>query len=224
MAKAKITLKYENLADLNKVIDTIAVSGKALRQEIHTTAIQAMLWAQIHGDVTALTRLVYAFGGAKEKNSFIRAESFKAWVQHFCPVRWVKAGTEGGGKRDGFRMNKGRAKDGSDFLIREANDMPFWMYEKEISKSDLVMDVAKWLTRLSSLAAQMEKAIDEGKVPDVQIPFVKTMAHNVVSLYKAEEKASMSALIVKPVGGEPEGDSEDAHVAEKPAPVTEKAA
>lgn len=182
--------KKETSKALNMRIDAIKTSTKSLQTEVHDCAVQALLWASLHGDVTALTRLVHAV-----KGTAIRRDSLVSWAKAFGPIRWAKNDTKAGGKQEGFKLNINRKPEM--WKIEEAQKTPFWARESEGSSSKVNLDFGKFLNRLDSLSNQIQKAIDEGKIPVEDIAKVQTLRSNVIALFNKESKASKPAPVAE---------------------------
>lgn len=183
-----MTVKFQYDADnkaatskaLNTRIDAIKSNTKNLQTEIHDCAVQALVWASMHGDVTSLTRLVYAV-----QNTAIRRDSLVSWVKAFAPIRWATTETKAGGKKEGFKLNAGRKPDM--WKLEGAQKTPFWKREAEGASSGAALDFTKFLNRLDSLANQIQKAIDDGKIPQNDIQKVKELRSNVIALFNKEK-------------------------------------
>ena len=129
-------------------IVSIAKRGAKLDADIHSTAVQTLLHAEAHGDVTLATKLV----GAMPKSG--RVKGLIVWYHENSPLRFVE-------KEAQFKLDKGdKAKP---FDIDAADAVPFYALDAAAEHTAKPFDldaVNGWLIALG-------KRIDKGVLADI---------------------------------------------------------
>lgn len=124
-------------------IEKVKTSGAELDTLIHTTAVQCMLHAKEHGDVTLAQRLMEAMPKAS------RALALKDWYHKFSPMRLEgKVG-----------ILKATQKGYNAFRVEEADAEPFWTEAEQPAKKPLTL--AAMLKIAQGLPKRLEDAAAE---------------------------------------------------------------
>jgi hypothetical protein len=164
-----------NGAEIDKRTKSLKTRGAKLDFDFHNLAVQCLLHAKKHGDVTKLTNLRMALPRQA------RVEAFNLWLCDHAPVAWKTSTTKTGAKTKGYRLNKDRTAD--DWKISAASDTPFWEYSKETKPT--AFDVTAAERRADSLVKAIVKARTEGELTDADIStIVKDLSNKVKSIPK----------------------------------------
>jgi hypothetical protein len=133
-----------NKQEIVAKIAGIKRSGKSLQANIVLVELAAMEHAKAHGDNTLLTRLVQALP---------QGVRVKALIQHIVdhtPYRFDD-------KTNTFVKPK---KTNKQFMIKEAEAVPFYEYTKETVSA---FDIDKAIQSALSLQSRYEKAVEKGQ-------------------------------------------------------------
>lgn len=150
--------------------------GKALNPKgptmtlLHDTAMQTLLHAQQHGDVTLCQRLFEAVGG---DTGSIRGGAMKAWMAAHAPITAIK------GK---WSMKKGWKA--TDFKIEEAGSKPFWEWAG--AEKATTITGASIFNVIKGLLKRVDNAVEKGTFKGDPVA-VKDALNNVVSFSAAAE-------------------------------------
>lgn len=133
---------------VSKMIASIAKRAAKLDVDIHIAAIQCMLHAQEHGDVTLIDRLVNSLGKSHRKLGLM------IWVTGFSPIAWNGDGKVG-------LLKEGVNKTFVPFNIEGADETPFWAYEPS---NEAIKAGPVTLEKLMAVINQMSKRIDKAEL------------------------------------------------------------
>ncbi len=136
---------------VSKMIASIAKRAAKLDVDIHIAAIQCMLHAQKHGDVTLMDSLVNSLGKSHRKLGLM------IWVTGFSPIAWNGDGKVG--------LLKAETKKFVAFDIEGADETPFWMYEpsnEATKQGPLSLEALQAI--INRMAKRIDKAELEGRI------------------------------------------------------------
>ena len=140
-----MTIDMKTAPQVKASIKTIATAGAKLQTSIHETAIQCLMHAKQHGDVTLLASLLDAMPRST------RREDFKTWVFAFAPIAISFD------KKQGKHVCKGvNITDEDNWKLEEAEATPFW--ELTVDKASQQFYTPEQLVKaLQSLASRAER-------------------------------------------------------------------
>ena len=145
---------------IQKMIGAVVKASDKLYPAIHETAVQCILHAQEHGDVTLLDTLISSL----DKGTY--RGGMKFWAEKFTPIRWNGDGKVGliGPKKSPTMYEKHLvANKGVAWNVDAAEANPFWTLDevKADQEKQPVKD-ERFLGAVAALIKSFEKARDEG--------------------------------------------------------------
>ena len=148
--------------DILKRINSIARRGAKMDRDIHETAVDCLVHARDHGDITLLSKLV----GAMPKSS--RRKALIAWANAHAPVNFQT-------KAELFKLKKQRSQ--SDWHVAEAEAVPFWEYTKEKAPAQYDLNKA-----VNGFIRSLKKAREQGNLNASRETIEQTVHESLVSL------------------------------------------
>lgn len=140
---------------INSQIDAIVKAGSKLQVMVHQAAVNCLIWANVHGDVTLMDRLVKASPTAIRKNAII------AWAVHFGPFTYDAERAKKDKDACAFNLDKKRK---GKALVKEACEVSPHDFEPE--KAYKPFDLVETLQRLSATAkARAKKGEKADNIP-----------------------------------------------------------
>jgi hypothetical protein len=136
--------KIMDIKTINKKIKSIAKRGKSLDKDIHETGVAIMQHAMAHHDYSAANRLVAALPKSGRTKAFIK------WFSDHTPYNWNDTDKV-------FTLPKNKDKR-RQFLISEAEAVPFWEYTVEKEPGEIDVD-----KMLANLFKRVETAKEQGR-------------------------------------------------------------
>jgi hypothetical protein len=133
-----------DIKTIDKKIKSIKTRGKNIDKDIHETGVAIMQHAMAHGDYSAANRLVDALPKSGRTKAFIK------WFSDHTPYNWNE-------QEKTFKLPKNKDKR-RQFMIAEAEAVPFWEYTVE--KEPEALDIDKII---ASLFKRVEKAKNDGR-------------------------------------------------------------
>lgn len=130
--------------DILKRITSIRNRGARMDRDIHETGVLCLEHARDHGDVTLATKLVDAMPKSSRRKALI------AWFTNHGPMRYSA-------KNEQFTLKKQRQP--SDFLVDEANTVPFWEFTKERTPAKYDLEKA-----INGFVRSLRKAREQGNL------------------------------------------------------------
>lgn len=142
-------------AALNKAIDSIESRGKKLQDDMHVAALSCLQYAEQHGDVTLMQRLIVALPSSTRKNALL------AWASDFGKFAVSEDGKS-------VVYNKHGKTD-----LATATAKPFWDYvpEQPFKPFDIAAELAKLVKRAEKAAKD-----ERNSLPDDQFRAVRELA------------------------------------------------
>lgn len=155
VTKSKPVKLITDAAALNKAIDSIESRGKKLQQDIHVAALSCLQYAEQHGDVTLMQRLIVALPASTRKNALL------AWASDFGKFAVSEDGKS-------VIYNKHGKTD-----LATAEATPFWEYvaEPAFKPFDIAAELAKLVKRAEKAAKDARNSL-----PDEQFRAVRELA------------------------------------------------
>ena len=133
-----------DIKTINAKIKSIATRGKSLDKDIHETGVAIMRHAEKHHDYSAANRLVDALPKSGRTKAFIK------WFSDHTPYNWNN-------EEKCFKLPKNKDKR-RQFLIEEAEKVPFWEYTVEKEPGEIDVDKL-----IASLFKRVETAKEQGR-------------------------------------------------------------
>jgi hypothetical protein len=136
--------KIMDIKTIDKKIKSIKTRGKNIDKDIHETGVAIMQHAEEYHDYSAANRLVDALPKSGRTKAFIK------WFSDHTPYNWNE-------QERTFKLPKNKDKR-RQFMIAEAEAVPFWEYTVE--KEPEALDIDKII---ASLFKRVEKAKNDGR-------------------------------------------------------------
>lgn len=154
-ATVKSVKLITDAAALNKAIDSIESRGKKLQDDSHVAALSCLQYAEQHGDVTMMQRLIVALPASTRKNALL------AWACAFGKFSPSEDGKS-------VEYNKHGSTD-----LATAEAKPFWDFvpEQPFKPFDLAAELAKLVKRAEKAAKD-----ERNSLPDDQFRAVRELA------------------------------------------------
>lgn len=149
------------LKNIDRNIRTITTNAAKLNMLIHETGVMVLEHAKEHGDCTRALALVKAMPASMRRTMLV------LWFETYSPIRIREA-------NDKVGILKEAAKGYTDWDIEGAKETPFFeLANQNPEKSYSFEDLVKMVERLSK---QIEKKIEEGKVPEGDVASAQALA------------------------------------------------
>lgn len=141
-----MALKLWNNKQWQSKIGWIVTTSDKMDKAIHETGVQAMAWAELHGDVSRMVQLVQAMGRTT------RIAGFLVWVEMFSPIRM---------KRDGTEARLGRKKGTNEHVVPfdlvTAEAHPFWTLAEAEEKTVKPLSFEAFLKIVAGYGEKLDK-------------------------------------------------------------------
>lgn len=156
-----------SLKKIDANIKTVTTNAAKLNTLIHETGVMVLEHAKEHGDCTRALSLVKAMPASMRRTMLV------LWFETYSPIR-VKF------TADKVGILKADAKNFTDWDIEGAKATPFFeLAEQNPEKS---YDFEALVKMVQGLAKQIEKKVEEGKVPDADKASALALAAKVSGL------------------------------------------
>jgi len=164
-ADPKATIKLPELQSVQVIGARITKAGTkllALRQELHDIAVQTMLHAEKHGDVTLAQRLCDVCGVT------MNARGLRIWFSRFTPIVFTGGGDQAPKAKlapKGSAIRKALVKaNGKEWAIQEALNAPFWTLQEVEADGNRVVKLSddQVIRMIFSNEAKMSQSMASG--------------------------------------------------------------
>ena len=155
-------------------IDKILAQGKVYQKDIHDMAIQCLLHFKEHGNLTLANHLVN-----EALPSAIRRDALIHWFVAFAPCVYLdndkfvtkakRVATTQPSETWKRKLCKDRSATASNFDIKAACQMPFWVLTKQPDVTPLTIDKIEQLVK--ALSKRIEKNVKEGTFEGEKMEF-----------------------------------------------------
>lgn len=129
---------------IDNMIRSIRTRGKNIDRDIHATGVAIMRHAEKHGDFTRANKLVAVLPKSGRTKAFVK------WFSDHTPYNWNDTDKV-------FTLPKNKDKR-RQFMIAEANAVPFWEYTVEKEPGEIDVDKL-----IASLFKRVETAKEQGR-------------------------------------------------------------
>lgn len=145
-----------SMEQFDKILPKIARQGKALRQLVQDTALQAMFMAFAHDDFTPYTKL---YNVVVNNLSPKQGEVLKNWFTEFSPCRLAKTD-----KGSSFRKDK--SENAKPFDFETAFETPWWKMQSDAEKAleAIALNANTLHEDIAKIIKNYQKVLDEGTV------------------------------------------------------------
>jgi hypothetical protein len=160
-----------SLKNIDSNIKRITTNAKKLNDLIHSTAMLVIEHAKEHGDCTRALSLVKAMPASMRRTMLV------LWFDTYTPIRVVE-------KNDKVGILKQAAKGYVEWDIDGAAATPFYELAEQ-NAEEKTYDYAALVAMVERLGKQIDKKIEEGKVPVEDYEKAKALARSVAGLKAA---------------------------------------
>ena len=171
---------------INQQIKTLAKDMSSIDVRVHALAVQCIMHAQEHGDVTLMQRLYQSLPNPGNKAKGVKGtggylvQGLTTWLRMYTPIR---------ASAPDWKLKDKRTD--ADWKIQEAIEHPFWTLAEV---SDAANKAAKWteatlIQRIKSLMTQLEDRVSKGEF-EGDPEHAKALMSNVIQAADKFEAAS----------------------------------
>jgi len=153
--------QLEDAKKIKEMITACVKSADDLYTSVHAAAVQCLLHAEAHGDVTLLDDLIRGL------NKGTYSGGLRFWAAKYTPIRWNgdgKIGLIGPKKSPTMFEEHLKANNNVAWNIVEAEANAFWTLEEvQAAKEKQPITDARFLGAVDKMVKSFKKAVDEGK-------------------------------------------------------------